>query len=220
MTAVSASFLYPLWQQLSSELSKDTALADNLFADLCKHYAEPQRYYHHLAHIVSVWQLIQPYYPLLAHLSAVQWAVLYHDAIYDTTRSDNEQQSGIYAQQHIARLGGGQWLQQRVYDLIVATQTHIAAPHDNDMQYLLDADLAILGSSAEQYEQYYRAIRREYAWVADEIYRQGRQVVLTQLLNKQPIYYTDDFSKQYGLSAKRNIMAEIAYLKTTKTTDD
>ena len=90
-------------------------------------YATPPRAYHDFSHIREV----------LRHYDAVaagpgwvqpvevQLAVLYHDAIYEAGRSDNEARSADLAVEHIAR-----WLPDagvdanRVAELIVFTARH------------------------------------------------------------------------------------------------
>lgn len=210
MNTSAIDYLRREWQILCTDLSANPNIADALFADLCGHYAEPHRHYHNLAHIAAVWQQLLPYYKQLEQANAVRWAILYHDAIYDTTRSDNEAESSRYAQQCLAQLGGNETLQARVEALILATQTHIAAPADGDMAYFLDADLAILGSPPAEYAIYSRAIRQEYSWVVDEWYAMGRMKVLQQLSDQTDLYKTPDFSLRYDAQARQNIANEIA----------
>lgn len=57
-------------------------------------------------------------------------------------------------------------------------------------QVLLDADLAIPGSSEPVYQSYARQIRQEYAWVPEAEYRQGRRRVLENFLSPEQ---TQDF---------------------------
>jgi len=210
MNTSAIDYLRQEWQILCTDLSANPNIADALFADLCGHYAEPHRHYHNLAHIAAVWQQLLPYYKQLEQANAVRWAILYHDAIYDTTRSDNEAESSRYARQCLAQLCGNETLQARVQALILATQTHTAAPADGDMAYFLDADLAILGSPPAEYAIYSRAIRQEYSWVVDEWYAMGRMKVLQQLSDQTDLYKTPDFSLRYDAQARQNIANEIA----------
>ncbi len=54
---------------------------------------------------------------------------------------------------------------------------------------LIDADLAILGASPANYQDYARKIRQEYAWVAVEDYRHGRTKILEKMLSRRRIYH-------------------------------
>jgi predicted metal-dependent HD superfamily phosphohydrolase len=203
-------FLYSHWQQMVGDCNP--AIADFLFDQLCQRYAEPHRQYHNWAHIGAVWQHLEPHFGTLHYPLAVQFAVFYHDAIYNTQQQDNEEQSAYLAQNDLAIMGYDAQLQQRVGALIQATKTHIAPPNDHDMRYFLDADLAILGSNDAVYKQYTQAIRAEYAWVQDDLYRNGRKAVLMQLANKKPLYYTYAFEQLYQTKAMANLQAEIAQL--------
>lgn len=68
------------------------SLPAHLVADLERRYTEPHRYYHNLDHLHAMGQ---------AYIDAMSGdiepttalAILYHDAIYDPTRTDNEAQS-------------------------------------------------------------------------------------------------------------------------------
>lgn len=204
------AYLYRQWQNMVGNCN--SAIADFLFAQLQQHYAEPNRQYHNLTHISAVWQLLNPHFDKLNDLLAVQFAIFYHDAIYNTQQRDNEEQSAYLAQKNLSILGYDAHLQQRVSQLILATKTHIAAPNDLDMCYFLDADLAILGSHDKTYKQYTQAIRAEYAWVQDDLYKKGRTAVLQQLLDKPNLYYTDAFKLLYEAKALDNIRGEITQL--------
>ncbi|CAG2053919.1 unnamed protein product [Timema podura] len=48
----------------------------------------------------------------------------------------------------------------------------------DDLHYFLDLDMAILGSSPEHYVEYTSIVRREYAFLSDNMYRSLRLKVL------------------------------------------
>jgi len=62
-------------------------------------------------------------------------------------------------------------------DLIMITQ-HSALPQTHDEKVLVDIDLSILGESMEHFDEYDRQVRQEYAWVADDIFKEKRREVL------------------------------------------
>ena len=55
---------------------------------------------------------------------------------------------------------------------------------------LLDADLAILGSSPTTYDAYVAAVRAEYADVGDDEWRAGRTGVLEGFGNREILFVT------------------------------
>jgi predicted metal-dependent HD superfamily phosphohydrolase len=185
--------------------------ADELFADLTRRYAEPHRVYHTLDHIAHVLRIINDLKDLSKDLAAIRLAAWFHDAVYDPTASDNEEQSAAYADRWLARLRLPQALIRSVDAMILATKTHQA--EDGDAQVLIDADLAILGADREDYTRYASAIRQEYAWLSDEDYRAGRVRVLQGFLSRERLYLTEPMHRRYDAAARRNLAWEVERLR-------
>jgi predicted metal-dependent HD superfamily phosphohydrolase len=97
--------------------------------------------------------------------------------------------------------------------LILLTRTHRCAPDDRAGRVLLDADLAVLGGSREDYDRYARAIRREYAWVEEAAYRAGRRRVLEGFLARPRLFLTDKFFRAREAAARENLRRETASLQ-------
>jgi len=204
------NLLYTYWQE--SLPQADLTLQQFFFKELVQAYESEKRYYHNLAHIKHLFDLLAP---LAAHMhdkQAIYLAIFYHDIVYNSLRQDNEWQSALLAQKQLAQMQVPTTVIQRVTTLIVATKTHIAPKNDQDCAYFLDADLAILGASSHIYTQYSQQIREEYAWIPTFVYRRGRKRVLTQLLQKKPLYYTSHFRQQFEMQALKNLHAAIALL--------
>ncbi len=65
----------------------------HVMADLRRRYAEPQRAYHTWTHVEDLLTLfVEPRGPLHDD-AAVLYAILFHDAVYDPKRADNEERS-------------------------------------------------------------------------------------------------------------------------------
>ncbi len=77
----------------------------------------------------------------------------------------------------------------------MVTKTH--EPFDADTALMTDIDLSILGAQPHKFDQYDTDIRREYSWVPDEQFRQGRVQVLKSFLDRAKIYTAPYFSEQY-----------------------
>lgn len=69
------------------------SLAEGLSAKLLAAYAAPHRRYHTVAHIEHCLGEIARVERHATHPDEVKWALLFHDAIYDPERSDNEARS-------------------------------------------------------------------------------------------------------------------------------
>ena len=146
----------------------------------------PGRFYHTLDHIKDVLETVESLGSHARNLNAVKLAAWLHDVIYDSRASDNEERSGDYAERLCEELSVLEGC--LVAALIRKTRTHDAG-QDADAQVLLDADLAILGASEAVYRDYCDKIRKEYAWVPESDYRQGRRQVLQNYLNRPRIFH-------------------------------
>ena len=186
------------WLALLASFGAPARAVADAFARLEACYAEPHRHYHTLAHAEKVLAALPSRSPALA-LSA--WL---HDAVCYPRRPDNEERSADLARALLLPLGVPEGVVAETERLILLTKTHRA--DDADGQALLDADLAILASPPEEYDAYAAAIRREYAWVAEDAYRAGRTEVLERFLAR-PRICADD------AAARRNLERELKDLK-------
>lgn len=67
--------------------------------------------------------------------------------------------------------------------MILATKKHELLNDSADLKLFLDFDLSILGTSAEVYQRYSQAIRKEYSWGPYFLYRKGRKKILENFLS-------------------------------------
>jgi predicted metal-dependent HD superfamily phosphohydrolase len=196
------------WHDLLRTWAVAPILADRTFEDVRDRYAEPGRFYHVLDHVLNVIEIVESLGSHSFNPHTVQLAAWLHDVIYDSRASDNEERSADYAQRFCEELSIAEG--DRVAALIMKTKTHQAGENDPDAEILLDADLAVLGASEEDYRDYSEKIRQEYAWVPEADYRQGRRRVLESFLSRTRIYH---WLRDREEPARRNLAAEIAQLK-------
>ena len=78
-----------------------------------------------------------------------------------------------------------------------------------DLKYLLDLDLAILGTSAPRFAEYEQQIQQEYAWVNPRVYQQKRAEVLRQFYQQKPLFQTRYFQQKFEEAAKNNLKAAL-----------
>jgi predicted metal-dependent HD superfamily phosphohydrolase len=138
------------------------------------------------------------------HPDELRWALLFHDAIYDTRRHDNEERSAAWACQVMTGLGRPEDEKARVRGLILAT-AHAREPATSDEALLLDIDLSILGADAALFDAYDASIRAEYEWVPDDQYRQARAQVLSSFLGRERLYHTAAYRARFEATARRNL---------------
>jgi predicted metal-dependent HD superfamily phosphohydrolase len=198
------------WERLLAHLGLDPAATWAVYDELIRRYGEAGRHYHDRTHLSQVLALCQRLAQRCAEPAAVELAAWFHDAVYDPRAADNEEQSAALAAALLGQLKLPADLIERVQALVLATKTHQA--QDVDAAVLLDADLAILGAEPAEYARYAGAIRQEYAWVADDAYRQGRRQVLKGFLQRPRIYRTDEMFQTHEAAARRNVTQEVAQL--------
>lgn len=184
-------------------------------------YATPQRAYHDFDHVQAV----------LRHYDAVAagpgWtqprevflAVLYHDAIYEAGRRDNESRSAQLAREHIAR-----WLPDleidavRVAALIELTSRHGQLAREDldvdacpdDARRFLDCDMAILGAPPDEFDAYDRGIAEEYrGHVPGWLFKRNRRRFLRSLLARDHIFLSEFFHLRLDAQARSNLRRAI-----------
>jgi predicted metal-dependent HD superfamily phosphohydrolase len=144
-------------------------------------------------------------------LAAVQLAALFHDAVYDPTRADNEAVSARLAVATASEIGWPDDRAAAVQRLVLATAAH--APAAPDEEVLVDADLAILGAEPKDYAAYVRGVRTEYAHVSDEQWKIGRAAVLHRFLDAPVVFHTAVLHREREARAGANLAAELASLR-------
>jgi predicted metal-dependent HD superfamily phosphohydrolase len=205
-------FLHAQWVSLTSQYAPNRALIESLFNSIVEHYSAKNRAYHNLSHIQSLLSLGESLQDKIQNRGAFYFAIWFHDVIYDTKRSDNEEKSAEFAEEALAGLGVPEQTVATVREMIMATKHHRADDLSWDMKAFLDLDTSILGAPEEIYKDYSRAIRKEYSWVPGFLYRKGRMKVLNDFLGRERIYQTDEIRARYETQARHNIAEEIRAL--------
>ena len=182
-----------------------------VFQGLISRYSEPQRHYHNLNHIAECLALFDSARSLAKDPVAVELAIWFHDAVYDTHAADNEERSAELADQCISQAGGRVELREAVAALILATRTHDPSLHP-DAPLLVDVDLSILGRSTERFREYEAQIRREYHWVPEQTFAARRAEILERFLARKRIYTTDYFFAKFEEQARTNLLHSIRRL--------
>jgi predicted metal-dependent HD superfamily phosphohydrolase len=176
------------------------------FADVTQRYREAHRAYHTLQHLDECFA----YWVETRASAEIGLALFYHDAIYDTHTSDNEEKS---AQLAIATLEGAlpRAALERIAALILTTK-HDAQPQGDDETLLIDIDLAILGAPSKRFDEYERQVRIEYGWVAEADFRSGRARILRSFLDRPILYGTAFLHDKLEAQARSNLRRSLAAL--------
>ncbi len=197
------------WRQLMHFHDSGPAILNEVLAA----YGEPGRFYHTELHLAEMTMLLAEHRDKLESYENILFACLYHDVVYDATRSDNEEASAALWRRDAGRLELGPEQTEQVSILINATKKHQPANDSFDMRFFLDADLAVLGSGPARYHDYLVAIRREYAHVPENAYREGRIAVLKKFLARPQLYFTETAQQRFEAQARQNLADEIRLLQ-------
>jgi predicted metal-dependent HD superfamily phosphohydrolase len=187
------------------------ALSPDVEQALVAAYGESHRAYHTAAHIAELlrWFDIVAEGPGWVRPTDVYLAILFHDAVYDATRTDNEQRSADLAH----RLAHAS---DHAVELIELTakhgRLHRTDVNDVDAMHFLDADTAILGADAAAFDAYDAAIAVEYRHVPADAFRAGRRAFLEKMLARERIYFSDYFHDKLDAKARANLARAIAKL--------
>lgn len=183
------------------------------YAALENAYQAGGRFYHTLDHILDCLDRFDEVRDLVGIPEAVELAIWFHDVVYKKASSRNEADSATWASASLMRGHGDRDLIERVNALILATR-HSDTPVENpDEKWMVDIDLSILGRSADIYDRYEAAIRKEYRWVPPPLYRRRRAELLRSFLQRPRIFLTDPFFDWYEAQARRNLARAVAALE-------
>ncbi|MEN0651429.1 MULTISPECIES: HD domain-containing protein [Hyphobacterium] len=200
-----------LWGNLVERLGADRSVSDRIGETLVEAYSGPDRHYHGLKHLDFLFGEIDRHADRIDDRDRLELAAWFHDWIYDTQRSDNEERSAETALEMLTKMDVPTKLSGQVAKLIRMTKAH-TSEGDGDDDLFLDMDFAILGAPADVYDRYTEQVRTEYGWVPDEYFKAGRVEFLGGVMGRQRIFLTDIYEAEFGAQARENIAREIARL--------
>ncbi len=98
--------------------------------------------------------------------------------------------------------GGGNGIGRELVLHLLARGASVAAVDINESALQETVELA--GNN-----KYSRAIRQEYFWVPELIYRRERSKILKSFIAREVIYFTGEMKKRFEEQARKNINGEI-----------
>ncbi|RYF29127.1 MAG: hypothetical protein EOO17_02560 [Chloroflexi bacterium] len=181
-------------------------------------YDEPWRHYHNFEHPLELFDTIEQYRSQIQRPTVLGWVALYHDAVYEPTapHGQNEERSAQLAEAMLPSVLDSNTV-DTVAAYIRATADHKVSDSDEDLDFFLDADLAILGAPSDRYDRYAADVRAEYSHVPDSLYVPARITILNELATRAGaggLYQIQGLKDKYELRAHDNISRETAHLST------
>lgn len=198
-------------------MANEALIDEALKNELAGLYRAEDRHYHNLAHIEAMLGLASDFRSLVHDPEAVEAAIWFHDAVYDSRAKDNEAKSAALAERKLFGRTDAERL-ARIAAMINATAIHQLPPFENekaasDAALFLDMDLAILGAEPGAFDAYEGAVRREYAWVEEPMWRAGRAAVLKSFLTRPQIFHTPEFRQRFEPRARQNLARSLKVLE-------
>jgi predicted metal-dependent HD superfamily phosphohydrolase len=198
----------------------DAEAAVALGRALLASWSEPARRYHDRQHLCDcLFELDAlraadaPDVTDLAAAPAVELALWYHDAVYDTQLHDSEERS---AQRLVADLGGVgvDALVVAAAARLVRATAHLSRPAGMalaaDEALVVDIDLSILGQHRMRFADFEDGIGEEYAAVPKVALRWKRGRFLRGLLASPEIFATPTMRARREAAARANLRALLA----------
>lgn len=204
--------------------SKLRAQVAELGESLLRAWEQPHRAYHHSGHLS---QMLTNLDRLYAHRTqgstplALILAAWFHDAVYEGAPGEDERRSEQLASTSLeplvtAGLLSGDELQM-VRLLVRAAATHELPESANlpagyavtDIEFFLDADMAILAADSARYRRYLRGVRSEYSHFDDEAFRTGRTTFLRSILGRERVFLSEEGLQLWEEPARTNLRSEL-----------
>ena len=196
-------------QQLWLRYARGIGIAGStipLLTQLIAAWSEPQRHYHTLRHLQECLERLENWgrnSPVRNELGIALW---FHDAIYDTTRPDNEDRSARWASKALKLLAADPLAIGLVGRFVRATKHHSSPRRVDGLDLMLDIDLAVLGADRARFEEYERQVRLEYSHVPDDAFAHGRAEFVDSMLQRGRLFRTDAAHAELEARARQNLM--------------
>jgi predicted metal-dependent HD superfamily phosphohydrolase len=180
------------------------------FERLKARYSEG-RHYHNLDHVLEGIGELDKVRDQLVHPDLCELAYWYHDVVYDTRRSDNEERSAEFLLRETA--GRMSFSDINYAKLLIRGTEHKYPPFDQDQAYVIDVDLISISKPYKVFREIGERIRKEYSWVPEPLFKEKRAEIFERFLAQPSIYNTDLFKSKYEAIARGNLEREISYLR-------
>jgi len=186
-------------------------LEERLWSEIKQQHSAASRHYHSLNHLQDLHEQLLAVKPIIQRWDIILFTLFYHDIVYHSTKSNNEEKSAEVAQKRMKEMGVAHEDIQTCYHQILATKSHQISDNP-DTNLFTDADLSILGRDWGVYDAYCQNVRKEYSIYPKIIYKQGRKKVVKHFLGMERIYKTEFFYNQYEGQARDNLKREMELL--------
>lgn len=197
--------------ELLTNYTDNESLKKELWTEIEKNYSSKKRHYHTLQHLDNLLSQLTGVKSEIQNWETILFTLFYHDIIYNSIKSDNEEKSAELAEKRMKQISVSNDIMELCKKQILTTKSHIKST-DSDTNYFTDADLSVLGQNWETYLLYCKNVRKEYLIYPALVYNPGRKKVLNHFLSMDRIFKTDFFYDKFEKQAKHNLQKEIESL--------
>lgn len=144
-----------------------------------------------------------------ANFYEMHFGVFYHDVF------SSEDKSAEFAKQELVKIGMTRFYVDLVCRFIIASK-HDKIQIEPDAQIFCDLDLLGLADTPKKFDIVSQMIRKEYAWVSDKQFWNGRKQFFKKMLDKKFIFQHPIF-KKYESRARENLSNGIKQIESILT---
>ena len=177
-------------------------------------YTASHIHFHNMTHAYNVLKAAMEFSVLSGvNKTCLKLGAVFHDVGYVPGSDDNEYVSSLEFEKFAEKIGMPRPITHLIKKLIMAT-THKEKYLSWIEEEMCDADLKELAT--DRYKSNSVLIRKEFSYLTDEEWRQGRMKFLKEMLDKPNVFRTEQFVKAYEQKAQANLKAEYQYLKNLR----
>lgn len=184
----------------------DPLMADYIYdSNMVPAYTE-NRHYHTLNHIKVLLKALQDFDLSPEERVKLEWAVWFHDYVYNSQAYNNEWQSAKAFQEFGVFT---KMKNDKIYEIsqLITITKHIDKPTSKLGKIICDVDLKQLAS--DWHFKNAQNVRKEYSFLSDKEWKKGRSEFLETMLAKEHIYHTDEYRGTLEDTARHNLKEEL-----------
>lgn len=222
MGAIAPQWLFSSFVEAMQEVGATAPVGDleEEARNLVGRWTAPDRHVHNIRHLINVLAHVDELATTSHDPDVLRVAAWYHGAILnkavdarvtglDVSRIATDCASRTQAR--LEELGVSEDVAVRIAELIRDLALHTAPADDLDAQVLVDADLASLAATPQDYKKYRLLLRQEYTQVDDLTYLRARRLVVRSLLARPTVFHSP-LGQAWESRARENLEAELAKL--------
>ena len=191
-----------------SKYTTDNRFIASAYEQLFKNYKNSKRVYHDLSHVVQLLKMLDEHSIHVNNKDIFYFAIWYHNAVFYSWRKNNVELSANLAKEKLTQAQFPVEFTEKVVQYILATENYVS-DNTNDLNYFLDFDLYVYASDRTVYEVYVQQLRDEWHFYPNFLLRARRKKFLSNLLEKEFIFNTEEFRDASEKIARENIQFEL-----------